>query len=54
MAWYWWVVIGILGLNALVIGLVALFLAVDHLRAKRAPPENDRLGGKGEGAGQGG
>jgi len=36
MAWYWWVVAVILGLNAMVIAVVALFLAADWLRSRRA------------------
>jgi uncharacterized membrane protein len=36
MAWYWWVVIGILGLNALVVVVVALFLAADWYRTRKA------------------
>jgi sterol desaturase/sphingolipid hydroxylase (fatty acid hydroxylase superfamily) len=35
MAWYWWILIGILGLNALVIALVALFLVLDSVWSKR-------------------
>ena len=44
MAWYWWIVIGILGLNALVIALVALFLIFDSVWSKRAAGRD----GKGE------
>jgi hypothetical protein len=54
MAWYWWVVLGILGLNALVIALVALFLAVDRIRSKRARTGSDSDARRGGGAGQGG
>jgi uncharacterized membrane protein len=50
MAWYWWVVSVVLGLNALVVVVVAVFLAADWFRARRAASE-EVAGGK-EGAGE--
>ena len=41
MAWYWWVLIGILGLNGLVIVVVALFLARDWLRTRGTASEGE-------------
>jgi len=46
MAWYWWAVAGILGLNALVVAVVALFLAADWFRARGAAPEEGQDTGK--------
>lgn len=54
MAWYWWLLIGILGLNALVIVVVALFLAMDWLRARRAASKNEQDAGERGAAEQGG
>jgi hypothetical protein len=42
MAWYWWVISVILGLNVLVVAMVALFLAVDWLRTRAADSEEDK------------
>jgi hypothetical protein len=39
MAWYWWIVSVIIGLNALVVVVVALFLAADWFRARRSVSE---------------
>ena len=39
MTWYWWIVSVIVGLNALVVAVVALFLAADWFRARRAASE---------------
>ena len=36
MSWYWWIVVGILGLNAFVIILIGLFLVWDRYRSKKA------------------
>ena len=54
MAWYWWVVAVILGLNALVVIMVALFLAADWFRARRAASEEGEDSGKKGMAEQGG
>ena len=45
MAWYWWILIGILGLNVLVIALVALFLVFDSIWSKRAAGQERRADG---------
>ena len=54
MAWYWWVLIVILGLNALVIVVVALFLATDWLRTRRAASNNEQDAGERGAAERGG
>jgi hypothetical protein len=36
MSWYWWIVLGILGINAFVIILIGLFLVWDRYRSKKA------------------
>jgi uncharacterized membrane protein len=36
MRWYWWIVFGILAINALVIVVIALFLLWDRYRVKKA------------------
>lgn len=46
MAWYWWIVAGILGLNGLVVAIVALFLVVDWFRARRDASEEGEDTGK--------
>jgi uncharacterized membrane protein len=35
MKWYWWVLTIILGLNGLVVLLVALFMILDRMRSRR-------------------
>ncbi len=35
MKWYWWLVIVILGLNALVIVLISIVLFIDWIKQKR-------------------
>jgi uncharacterized membrane protein len=54
MAWYWWILIGILGLNVLVIALVALFLVLDSLRSRRAAARREQEARRTEAAEQGG
>lgn len=54
MAWYWWIVSVILGLNALVVVVVALFLIADWFRARRAVSEETEDAGKKGAAEQGG
>jgi uncharacterized membrane protein len=46
MTWYWWILLGILGLNALVVVVVAVFLALDSLRGKRAAARREEQAGK--------
>lgn len=46
MAWYWWVIAVILGLNALVVAVVAVFLAADWLRGRRADSEEGEEAGR--------
>jgi uncharacterized membrane protein len=36
MKWYWWILLIIMGLNALVIVMVGLFLLFDRWRNRRA------------------
>ena len=36
MSWYWWVVLGILGLNAFAVIVIAVFVIWDRLRSERA------------------
>lgn len=36
MSWYWWIVLGILGINAFVVILIGLFLVWDRYRLKKA------------------
>lgn len=36
MSWYWWVIIGILAINGFIIVLIALALAANWWRKKRA------------------
>jgi hypothetical protein len=54
MAWYWWVLIAILGLNALVIVVVVLFLAMDWLQTRRAASKDEQDAGEREAAKRGG
>ena len=42
MTWYMWIVMGILGINALVVVAVALFLLQDWFRGRREASEDDR------------
>ena len=39
MKWYWWIVIGVLGLNVLVMIMVGVFILVDRLRSREAAAE---------------
>jgi hypothetical protein len=48
MAWYWWILIGILGLNGLVVVLVGIFLLRDHIRSRR-----EAISGRGASPGEG-
>jgi uncharacterized membrane protein len=36
MKWYWWIVIGIIGINVLVMIVVGVFILVDRLRSREA------------------
>ena len=40
MRWFWWLIIGILALNALMILLIALALLADKWRRKRIAAKN--------------
>lgn len=35
MSWYWWVLIGILAVNAAAIGLIALVMIADAMKKRR-------------------
>ena len=41
MSWYWWVLIGILAVNAAAIGLIALVMIADQVK-KRKNAKEDR------------
>jgi len=53
MAWYWWVISVVLGLNALVVIVVAIFLAADWLRARGSVSDAAEDPGRKRGADQG-
>ena len=53
MSWYWWIVLGILGINAFVIILIGLFLVWDRYRSKKAHAASDRARSKREKRGSG-
>jgi len=53
MSWYWWIVLGILGINAFVVILLGLFLVWDRHRSKRAQAAEDKTMSKRETRGSG-
>ncbi len=36
MSWYWWIVLGILGINVFAVIVIGLFLVWDRFRSRRA------------------
>ena len=53
MSWYWWIVLGILGINAFVIILIGLFLVWDRYRSKKAQAAGGKTRSKRETKGSG-
>jgi len=53
MSWYWWIVLGILGINAFVIILIGLFLVWDRYRQKKAQEASEKAMSKRENRGFG-
>ncbi len=48
MRWYWWIVLGILAINALVIVVIGLFLLWDRYRTRGARAADEAASGKSE------
>jgi hypothetical protein len=53
MSWYWWIVLGILGINAFVIILIGLFLVWDRYRSKKAQAAGNKAKSRPETKGSG-
>jgi hypothetical protein len=53
MSWYWWIVLGILGLNAFVVILIGLFLIWDRYRSRKAQAADEKAMSKRETRGSG-
>jgi hypothetical protein len=53
MSWYWWIVLGILGINAFVIVLIGLFLIWDRYRSNKAQAAAEKARSKRETKGSG-
>jgi len=53
MSWYWWILLGILGINAFVVILIGLFLVWDRYRSKKAQAAEQKAMSKRETRGSG-
>ena len=53
MSWYWWIVLGILGINAFAVIVIGLFIVWDRLRLRRAHAAELKATGKRETKGPG-
>ena len=46
MSWYWWIVLGILAINAFVIILIGVFLVWDRYRSRKAHAAEEKAKSK--------
>jgi len=53
LSWYWWILLGILGINAFAVILITLFIVWDRLRQRRARAAEDEAKPKRETRGPG-
>ena len=53
MSWYWWIGLGILGINVSVVILIGLFLVWDRYRSQRAQAAVEKTMSKRETRGPG-
>jgi hypothetical protein len=49
MSWYWWIILGILGLNAFVVVVIGLFLIWDRCRSGGEQAARTESSGKSDG-----
>ncbi len=53
MSWYWWIVLGILGINVFAVIVIGLFLVWDRFRSRRAQVAEEQTMSKRESKGPG-